>query len=72
MVNSALNGSLTAALNAANGVARTSGANGGLFAFGNNATWGNAANNLQVNFGGTAQPSPGTERVPHSSRRRRC
>lgn len=50
------NGSLTAAVGAANGVKWTGGAsasNGGLFAYGGNATWGNAANNLIVNFGGS-------------------
>ncbi len=49
------NGTISANLNAANGVKWTGGANasdGGLFAYGSSATWGSADNNLVVNIGG--------------------
>ncbi len=48
------NGTLSANLGAAQGVTWTgSTASGGLFAYGSNATWGGAGNNLVVNFGGS-------------------
>jgi fibronectin-binding autotransporter adhesin len=49
------NGSMTGALGATEGVRWAAGTSlgGGLFAYGTNGTWGNAANNLTVNFGGS-------------------
>jgi autotransporter-associated beta strand protein len=50
------NGSMTGALNATEGVRWAAGTSlgGGLFAYGTSGTWGNAANNLAVNFGGSS------------------
>ncbi|WFB35959.1 autotransporter-associated beta strand repeat-containing protein [Kiritimatiellota bacterium B12222] len=50
------NGTMSANLGTAGSVSWTLNTNsigGGLFAFGDNATWGNTANNLAVNFGGS-------------------